>query len=72
MIYGPLLSGKSMFKFLDQGWLEVLGGQGVFSGVREMRKVNQVFQSKLVRSFIRIMVIFSILVLGVVRLMGVS
>ena len=56
MILGPLMRGRSLFKSLDQGWLELLGGQGVFMLRRSGRSKRQVFQRKLLRSLIVIIV----------------
>nr|YP_009231987.1 NADH dehydrogenase subunit 5 [Tegula lividomaculata]AMA07348.1 NADH dehydrogenase subunit 5 [Tegula lividomaculata] len=51
----PLNSGASLFKSLDQGWLELFGGQGVFILSKKSTKINQAFQSKLISSFVMMM-----------------
>lgn len=59
VILGPLVRGRSLFKSLDQGWLELFGGQGVFMLTRSGRSKRQVFQGKLLRSLI-VMIVCSV------------
>nr|AUI11297.1 NADH dehydrogenase subunit 5 [Clanculus margaritarius] len=56
IILNSLEMGKSFFKSLDQGWLEVLGGQGVFMAAKSLSGKNQMFQGKLISSFVMMMV----------------
>nr|QGW36201.1 NADH dehydrogenase subunit 5 [Monodonta labio] len=63
MILGPLMSGRSLFKSLDQGWLELLGGQGVFMLSSSGSSKSQVFQSKLLSSLI-VMIVCSVAFVG--------
>nr|AYJ22282.1 NADH dehydrogenase subunit 5 [Omphalius rusticus] len=55
VIFFPLVSGANLFKSLDQGWLELFGGRGVFILSKNSAKVNQMFQSKLIGSFVMMM-----------------
>nr|ARI50051.1 NADH dehydrogenase subunit 5 [Steromphala umbilicaris] len=64
VIKGPLSGAKDFFKYLDQGWLEVAGGQGIFQQANMMSKTNQVIQGKLISSFI-LMMVFSVLLVFV-------
>nr|QBC73152.1 NADH dehydrogenase subunit 5 [Bayerotrochus teramachii] len=61
IILSPLKLSLSIFKSLDQGWLEVFGGQGLFSIVKKMFLASQKIQSKMINSFI--MMIFISLVI---------
>nr|YP_009434650.1 NADH dehydrogenase subunit 5 [Tectus pyramis]ATF29382.1 NADH dehydrogenase subunit 5 [Tectus pyramis] len=66
LIRSPLQFGASFFKILDQGWFEILGGQGTFMMSKKMIKLNQVFQLNVVSSFslvILMMMSFSLLLL---------
>nr|YP_010536710.1 NADH dehydrogenase subunit 5 [Trochus sacellum]UYC29882.1 NADH dehydrogenase subunit 5 [Trochus sacellum] len=63
MISFPLKLGNNFFKSLDQGWLEVFGGQGVFTAAKSLSGMNQVFQGKLISSFIMMMVSSGVLIL---------
>nr|YP_009318354.1 NADH dehydrogenase subunit 5 [Stomatella planulata]AOZ71835.1 NADH dehydrogenase subunit 5 [Stomatella planulata] len=69
VIFGPLQSSKKMFSSLDQGWLEVFGGQGMFVGATKLSKMNQIVQSKLLSKFILMMIMSSLLVV-VLSLIG--
>nr|YP_009572103.1 NADH dehydrogenase subunit 5 [Umbonium thomasi]QBI37689.1 NADH dehydrogenase subunit 5 [Umbonium thomasi] len=69
VVKGPLLAGKMVFKSLDQGWLEVFGGQGVFSCVSSVSGINQTYQRKFLSSFIS-MIVLSGLVIVVVSVVG--
>nr|YP_005351153.1 NADH dehydrogenase subunit 5 [Tegula brunnea]AFB78103.1 NADH dehydrogenase subunit 5 [Tegula brunnea] len=51
----PLTSGVNFFKSLDQGWLEMFGGRGIFILSKNSAKINQMFQSKLISSFVMMM-----------------
>nr|YP_010517999.1 NADH dehydrogenase subunit 5 [Cocculina enigmadonta]UXN84351.1 NADH dehydrogenase subunit 5 [Cocculina enigmadonta] len=44
--------GETMFKQLDHGWLEVIGGKGVFNSVKFVSKMNQEVQKSIINSFI--------------------
>nr|YP_009231974.1 NADH dehydrogenase subunit 5 [Bolma rugosa]AMA07322.1 NADH dehydrogenase subunit 5 [Bolma rugosa] len=59
----PLNAGSNFFKSLDQGWLEVFGGQGIFLLSKNSSMVNQLFQSKLITSFIMMMITSGMLLL---------
>nr|QBC73177.1 NADH dehydrogenase subunit 5 [Cocculina subcompressa] len=45
-------SSETMLKQLDYGWLEVVGGKGVFSGVKFISSINQEIQKSIINSFI--------------------
>nr|QFG71049.1 NADH dehydrogenase subunit 5 [Pseudorimula sp. RSIO35641] len=47
IIFYPLLKGKQAFSVLDQGWLELSGGQGTMALAKKMTQINQLFQAKL-------------------------
>nr|WOX01943.1 NADH dehydrogenase subunit 5 [Oncomelania hupensis]WOX01956.1 NADH dehydrogenase subunit 5 [Oncomelania hupensis] len=55
-----MMLGTSIMKSVDQGWLEVLGGQGSFKAVLFLSNSNQKFQIKSFNFFILTM-IFSLL-----------
>nr|ARI50077.1 NADH dehydrogenase subunit 5 [Tectus virgatus] len=55
-IHFPLKMGGNLFKSLDQGWMEVLGGSGMFMLTSNSSKMNQIFQSKVIVSFVMMMV----------------
>nr|ARI50090.1 NADH dehydrogenase subunit 5 [Cittarium pica] len=57
IILFPLSGGGKFFKSLDQGWLEIMGAQGIFMLAQKSSKVNQMIQGSLVSSFIMMMVI---------------
>nr|ARI50064.1 NADH dehydrogenase subunit 5 [Margarites vorticiferus] len=63
VILFPLLAGGNFFKSLDQGWFEVAGGRGIFTLSSLISKNNQLFQSKLINSFVMMVVSSSILLL---------
>nr|YP_010580909.1 NADH dehydrogenase subunit 5 [Entemnotrochus rumphii]UZT27094.1 NADH dehydrogenase subunit 5 [Entemnotrochus rumphii] len=67
MIYGPLKGGFSVFKSLDQGWLEILGGQGLFFILKKLIWSGQKIQSKAINSFI-MMVFMSLMILMLMSL----
>nr|QBC73160.1 NADH dehydrogenase subunit 5 [Calliotropis micraulax] len=58
IVKGPLVLSFSLFKSLDQGWLELIGGQGMLGFFSRASQMNQTFQSKLLNSF-SMMVVFS-------------
>nr|AUI11298.1 NADH dehydrogenase subunit 5 [Calliostoma zizyphinum] len=68
VIQAPLTAGGAFFKSLDQGWLEVVGGQGIFNVVSSASRSNQVFQSKLINSFLMMMVLSFVLVVSLMLL----
>nr|DBA44306.1 TPA_asm: NADH dehydrogenase subunit 5 [Peltospira operculata] len=55
------LSAK-MTKFLDQGWLEVLGGAGSFSVLMGAAQENQIFQKSNINLFLTVILFFSFVV----------
>nr|YP_009318315.1 NADH dehydrogenase subunit 5 [Astralium haematragum]AOZ71796.1 NADH dehydrogenase subunit 5 [Astralium haematragum] len=65
IIFYPLKSGSGLYKSLDQGWLEVFGGQGVFMISKNFTMENQLFQSKLITSFIMMIVTSGIILLSI-------
>nr|QRG01409.1 NADH dehydrogenase subunit 5 [Mammilla mammata] len=50
--------GTNLMKSIDQGWLEILGGQGAFMTASSISKMNQEFQMKQFNLFISVMLIF--------------
>lgn len=46
LISSPLQIGHKYQKSLDQGWLEIIGGQGSFKSFINLTKMNQLFQYK--------------------------
>nr|YP_010233971.1 NADH dehydrogenase subunit 5 [Lens contradens]QTA71641.1 NADH dehydrogenase subunit 5 [Lens contradens] len=61
-----LKGGGQMSAYLDQGWMEIFGGQGVFSGLKGGISLFLSVQSGSLFSFLRVFVIIVVLVLGVV------
>nr|YP_010577070.1 NADH dehydrogenase subunit 5 [Tristichotrochus unicus]UZN92188.1 NADH dehydrogenase subunit 5 [Tristichotrochus unicus] len=57
VVSNPLFMGSYFFKSLDQGWLEVAGGQGVLQVASSISGSNQVFQAKLISSFLMMMLL---------------
>nr|YP_010381755.1 NADH dehydrogenase subunit 5 [Entemnotrochus adansonianus]UDL72139.1 NADH dehydrogenase subunit 5 [Entemnotrochus adansonianus] len=57
VICAPLEWGFLVFKSLDQGWLEIFGGQGLFSILKNLIWSGQEIQGKAVNSFIAMMFI---------------
>nr|YP_010241736.1 NADH dehydrogenase subunit 5 [Struthiolaria papulosa]QTI82424.1 NADH dehydrogenase subunit 5 [Struthiolaria papulosa] len=55
--------GTNMMKSIDQGWLEILGGQGVLTMVNELTITNQKVQMKSFNFFISLMLTISIFIL---------
>nr|QXP99767.1 NADH dehydrogenase subunit 5 [Melanoides tuberculata] len=47
-----MLFSTNAMKSMDQGWLEILGGQGTFSVVTTLTKTNQKFQTSLFTFFV--------------------
>nr|YP_010281934.1 NADH dehydrogenase subunit 5 [Turbo cornutus]UKH51313.1 NADH dehydrogenase subunit 5 [Turbo cornutus] len=64
IILSPLNTGAKLFKSLDQGWLEIFGGQGVFMLSKTMSTKNQLFQSKIITSFVMMMFTSAMLLLA--------
>nr|YP_009742308.1 NADH dehydrogenase subunit 5 [Mammilla mammata]QID90403.1 NADH dehydrogenase subunit 5 [Mammilla mammata] len=52
-----MILGTNLMKSIDQGWLEILGGQGAFMTASSMSKMNQEFQMKQFNLFISVMLI---------------
>nr|QHF17973.1 NADH dehydrogenase subunit 5 [Littoraria sinensis] len=48
--------GTNLMKSIDQGWLEIIGGQGTFSVVKETATKNQLVQMKFFNFFILAMI----------------
>nr|AHA84996.1 NADH dehydrogenase subunit 5 [Lunella aff. cinerea STW-2013] len=65
-ILPPLNSGSNLFKSLDQGWLEIFGGQGTFMSVKNFSTMNQKIQSKLISSFIMMIISFMLIILIII------
>lgn len=59
---GSMVLGTDLMKSIDQGWLEILGGQGALAVTRNISNQNQLVQIKTFNVFIRTM-IFSALLL---------
>nr|QIQ23129.1 NADH dehydrogenase subunit 5 [Rochia nilotica] len=59
----PLKMGGDFFKSLDQGWMEILGGSGTFKVTMTSSKMNQIFQAKVISSFIMMMVTTVLLIM---------
>lgn len=63
VILFPLVAGRQFFKSLDQGWLEVMGGRGISTVRLNISKNNQLFQLKIINSFLTIIISSIILLL---------
>nr|YP_010381781.1 NADH dehydrogenase subunit 5 [Perotrochus charlestonensis]UDL72169.1 NADH dehydrogenase subunit 5 [Perotrochus charlestonensis] len=61
IILFPLSVSLSIFKSIDQGWLEVFGGQGLFFILKKMFWSSQKIQSKMINSFV-VMTFISLMV----------
>nr|WOC29679.1 NADH dehydrogenase subunit 5 [Koreoleptoxis friniana] len=59
-----MLSSTYALKSIDQGWLEILGGQGTFSVTAKLSKENQSFQVSLFTFFILIILAAALLLLS--------
>lgn len=59
-----ILMGTKLIKSADQGWLEILGGQGAFILITAGTSINQKFQIKSFNSFI--FIIFFTLILSLI------
>nr|YP_010983450.1 NADH dehydrogenase subunit 5 [Canarium labiatum]WOK41617.1 NADH dehydrogenase subunit 5 [Canarium labiatum] len=61
-----MIFGTNLMKSIDQGWLEILGGQGAASVVSDLTMSNQNLQIKSFNFFILLMIVSTtIIVLGV-------
>nr|YP_010233997.1 NADH dehydrogenase subunit 5 [Hyriopsis bialata]QTA71693.1 NADH dehydrogenase subunit 5 [Hyriopsis bialata] len=58
-----LKGGATMHSHLDQGWMEIFGGQGIFEGLKNGISVSVFVQSVSLFSFIRVFMIVFIFVL---------
>lgn len=47
-----MLLGTNIIKSVDQGWLEILGGQGAFITRTQLFQANQQFQMKSFNFFV--------------------
>ena len=65
----PLYLGFSIYKSIDQGWLEIIGGQGAIILSRKITEINQKVQSNLI-STIMLMIFTCIIVLIVISVGG--
>nr|YP_010233984.1 NADH dehydrogenase subunit 5 [Physunio superbus]QTA71667.1 NADH dehydrogenase subunit 5 [Physunio superbus] len=65
-----LKGGSKMSVYLDQGWMEVFGGQGVFGGLKEGIKVSLSVQKGSLFSFLRVFVIIVVLFLPMLKVYG--
>jgi NADH-ubiquinone oxidoreductase chain 5 len=63
LILHSLMSGKLTFKTLDQGWLELIGGQGIIESSIKLSQINQTFQNKVITLLVSLTVISMILAL---------
>nr|UZN44220.1 NADH dehydrogenase subunit 5 [Acharax sp. NY-2022] len=62
----PLMSISAGFvKYVDQGWLEIYGGKGIFLSSGYMMKINEFYQNNFISSYI-MMIIMSIGILFVI------
>nr|YP_010988170.1 NADH dehydrogenase subunit 5 [Eunaticina papilla]WOP07012.1 NADH dehydrogenase subunit 5 [Eunaticina papilla] len=67
LTYFSMSLGTNLMKSIDQGWLEILGGQGSLMTLSSLSKQNQQIQMKTFNFFISFM-IFSILLLVLLNL----
>jgi len=61
LILHSLISGKLTFKTLDQGWLELIGGQGIIKSSIKLSQINQTFQNKVITLLVSLTAISMIL-----------
>nr|QBC73189.1 NADH dehydrogenase subunit 5 [Lepetodrilus guaymasensis] len=61
LILHSLISGKMTFKTLDQGWLELTGGQGMMLSTIKMTQINQTFQNKVITLLVSMAIISMVL-----------
>lgn len=59
----PFSIGKINLKVIDQGWVELLGGQGAFSAVSLIFKKYQIWQSSFITVHLSIIFIFLLIVI---------
>ncbi len=57
IIQYPLITANHAYKILDQGWLEITGGQGTFLAIIRITQINQLFQFKFLTTLIFLTVI---------------
>nr|YP_009742282.1 NADH dehydrogenase subunit 5 [Polinices sagamiensis]QID90364.1 NADH dehydrogenase subunit 5 [Polinices sagamiensis] len=55
LTYFSMTLGTNLMKSIDQGWLEILGGQGTFMSTSSISKMNQELQMKQFNFFIKFM-----------------
>nr|YP_010462912.1 NADH dehydrogenase subunit 5 [Epeorus gibbus]UUJ36765.1 NADH dehydrogenase subunit 5 [Epeorus gibbus] len=60
----PLGLGNRLVKSMDQGWSEVFGGQGVFSGLQEASCLNQWLQDNNLKVYLTIFILWVIILVG--------
>nr|UAA82783.1 NADH dehydrogenase subunit 5 [Tarebia granifera] len=60
---GSMLISTSVMKSVDQGWLEILGGQGTFTAVSKLTKLNQKFQTSLFTFFIFVIILMMFVIM---------
>nr|AVN97714.1 NADH dehydrogenase subunit 5 [Potamopyrgus antipodarum] len=63
-----MLLGTNLMKSVDQGWLEILGGQGAFASVSKGFVMNQKFQIKSFNFFILNMLFFVMMILLLMKI----
>nr|YP_009378344.1 NADH dehydrogenase subunit 5 [Solemya velesiana]ARH10776.1 NADH dehydrogenase subunit 5 [Solemya velesiana] len=59
----PLKTSGKLYNFIDQGWMEIYGGQGSINSLSSLSLSNQHYQNNLVPSFIMMMIVASILII---------
>nr|YP_007627234.1 NADH dehydrogenase subunit 5 [Potamopyrgus antipodarum]ADB93416.1 NADH dehydrogenase subunit 5 [Potamopyrgus antipodarum]ADB93442.1 NADH dehydrogenase subunit 5 [Potamopyrgus antipodarum]ADB93572.1 NADH dehydrogenase subunit 5 [Potamopyrgus antipodarum]AVY52113.1 NADH dehydrogenase subunit 5 [Potamopyrgus antipodarum] len=63
-----MLLGTNLMKSVDQGWLEILGGQGAFASASKGFMMNQKFQIKSFNFFILNMLFFVMMILLLMKI----
>nr|AUJ22874.1 NADH dehydrogenase subunit 5 [Apocephalus antennatus] len=62
----PLLFGKNLYKMMDQGWCEYLGGQKLYSSFIIMSQYNQFFQNNNFKIYMSIFALWIFILLLVI------
>nr|YP_009050548.1 NADH dehydrogenase subunit 5 [Dysmicohermes ingens]AIG24337.1 NADH dehydrogenase subunit 5 [Dysmicohermes ingens] len=61
--YMFLKMGYMLIKLFDQGWSELLGGQGIYKFMKKSSKINQIFQDNNLKVYLMMMIMWIIILM---------
>jgi NADH-ubiquinone oxidoreductase chain 5 len=63
LIFYPLILGFNSLKFFDQGWSEYLGGQKIYTSIKQLAIYNQLVQNNNLKVYFLIFIFWVVLLI---------